>query len=121
MQNLIIPDKVYASVSGVRILNDLFGIGDKLTPVKTGDSIAVGNGMDLTFVETKMLHWPDSMFSYLSGEKILFSQDGFGMHLATDKLFADEIPVDVLNEEMRKYYANILLLYSNQVKVLAIP
>lgn len=112
------PDKIYASVSGVRILNDQFGIGDKLTPVKTGDSIQIGNGMELSFVETKMLHWPDSMFSYLSGEKILFSQDGFGMHLATDKIFADENALEVMNEEMRKYYANILLLYSGQASKL---
>ena len=97
------PEKVCASPAGVRILNDQFGIGDKLTAVKTGDSIELGNGMTLSFIETKMLHWPDSMFSYLSGEKILFSQDGFGMHLATEKIFADEIPVHILDEEMKKY------------------
>ena len=84
------PEKIYASVAGVRILNEQFGIGEHLTAVKTGDSIDIGKGMTISFVETKMLHWPDSMFSYLSGEKILFSQDGFGMHLATEKIFADE-------------------------------
>ena len=108
------PEKVYASVAGVRILNDQFGIGDRLTAVKTGDSVEIGKGMTLSFVETKMLHWPDSMFTYLSGEKILFSQDGFGMHLATEKLFADENPMDEMLREMKTYYANILLLYSNQ-------
>ena len=112
------PEKIYASVAGVRVLNDQFGIGDKLTAVKTGDSIEIGNGMSLSFVETKMLHWPDSMFCYLSGEKILFSQDGFGMHLATEKLFADENPLPLMLQEMKTYYANILLLYSAQVSKL---
>ncbi len=108
------PEKVYASVAGVRILDAQFHIGEKLTAVKTGDSIDLG-GLSLSFVETKMLHWPDSMFSYLKEEKILFTQDGFGMHLATDRLFIDENPWDVVEEEMEKYYANILLLYSPQV------
>lgn len=108
------PEKVYASVAGVRILDAQFHIGEKLTAVKTGDSIDLG-GLSLSFVETKMLHWPDSMFSYLKEEKILFTQDGFGMHLATDRLFIDGNPWDVVEEEMRKYYANILLLFSPQV------
>jgi len=108
------PETVYASVNGVRILDAQFHIGDKLTAVKTGDSIDLG-GLTMSFIETKMLHWPDSMFSYIKEEKILFSQDGFGMHLATDKLFVDENDWDVVELEMRKYYANILLLYSPQV------
>ena len=68
------PEKIYASVAGVRVLNDQFGIGDKLTAVKTGDSIEIGNGMSLSFVETKMLHWPDSMFCYLSGNEDLLCE-----------------------------------------------
>ena len=108
------PEIVYASVAGVRILDAQFHIGSQLTAVKTGDSIDLG-GMTLSFIETKMLHWPDSMFSYLKEEKILFSQDAFGMHFATDKLFVDENDRHVVEEEMRTYYANILLLYSPQV------
>ena len=108
------PEKVYASVMGVKTLDAHFRIGDKLTAVKTGDSISLGN-MSVTFVETKMLHWPDSMFSYIPEEKILFSQDGFGMHFATDKLFVEENDWAVVEQEMRKYYANILLPFSPQV------
>jgi flavorubredoxin len=59
-----------------------------------------------------MLHWPDSMVSYLAEEKILFSQDAFGQHLASQTLWADEVPRDVLYEEAAKYYANILLPFS---------
>ncbi len=116
----IAPDKVYASLMGVKILDAQFHIGSFLTGVKTGDRLDLGAGLTLSFIETKMLHWPDSMISYLSGEKVLFSQDGFGMHLATDKLFADENPWEVVEQEMAKYYANILMLYSPQVlKLLA--
>ena len=107
------PEKVFASVAGVKALHDHFRIGDKLTPVKTGDSISLGN-LNLAFVETKMLHWPDSMFTYLAEDKLLFSQDGFGMHLATNQLFADENEWDVIETEMKRYYANILLPYAPQ-------
>ena len=107
------PEKVFASVAGVKALHDHFRIGDKLTPVKTGDSISLGN-MNVSFVETKMLHWPDSMFTYLAEDKVLFSQDGFGMHLATNQIFADENDWNMMETEMKRYYANILLPYAPQ-------
>ena len=107
------PEKVFASPMGVKALDAHFRLGPVLTPVKTGEVISLGN-MSMTFVETRMLHWPDSMISYIPEQKILFSQDGFGMHLATDKLFADENDAAVVEQEMRRYYANILLLYAPQ-------
>lgn len=107
------PEKVFASVMGVKALDAHFGIGSTLTPVKTGDSVSLGN-MNLAFLETKMLHWPDSMFTYLDAEKILFSQDGFGLHFATSKIWADENDWHVVEEEMATYYANILLPYAPQ-------
>ena len=107
------PEKVFASPMGVKALDAHFRIGPALTPVKTGEAISLGN-MSMTFVETRMLHWPDSMVSYIPEQKILFSQDGFGMHLATDKLFADENDPAVVEQEMSRYYANILLLYAPQ-------
>lgn len=108
------PEKVFASVMGVKALDAHFRIGSALTAVKTGDVISLGN-MSVTFVETRMLHWPDSMVSYIPEQKILFSQDGFGMHLATDRIFADQNDSAVMEQEMRKYFANILLLYAPQV------
>jgi len=107
------PEKVFASPMGVKALDAHFRLGPALTPVKTGEAVSLGN-MSMTFVETRMLHWPDSMVSYIPEQKILFSQDGFGMHLATDKLFADENDAAVVEQEMRRYYANILLLYAPQ-------
>ena len=114
------PEAVYASTMGVKALDAHFRIADKLTAVKTGDSVDLGN-MQLQFVETRMLHWPDSMFAYLTGEKVLFSQDGFGMHLATEKIWADENYWPDMEREMAKYYANILLPYAPQaIKLLEV-
>jgi flavorubredoxin len=108
------PEKVFASVMGEKNLNAQLDINFEITPVKTGEDLSLGN-MNVSFLETKMLHWPDSMFTYLKEDKLLFSQDGFGMHLATDDIFEDENEPGVIYWEASKYYANILLPYSQQV------
>ena len=105
------PEKVFASVMGCKALKEHFKIDAELTPVKDGDELSLGN-LTLAFTETRMLHWPDSMFSYLKEEKLLFSQDAFGMHLATSERFIDEVPGPVVDYEAATYYANILLPYS---------
>ncbi len=106
------PDKVYASPMGSKALAAHFHWeDDPIEVVKTGDSINLGN-MRIEIIETRMLHWPDSMVSYLPEEKILFSQDGFGMHLASTERFDDELPLSLLEVEARKYYANILMPFS---------
>ena len=73
------PEKVFASVAGTKTLDAYYGIKN-ITTVKTGDSITLGKGT-ISFVDTKMLHWPDSMVSFYDRDNILFSQDAFGMHL----------------------------------------
>ncbi len=108
-------EKIFCSMQGEKALRAHFHDAlPALEVVKTGDSVTLGKNT-LTFVETKMLHWPDSMVSYLSGEKILFSQDAFGMHLAGSQRFADEYSDELLYEEARKYFANILLLQSAKI------
>ncbi|MFH1640038.1 MAG: MBL fold metallo-hydrolase [Chloroflexota bacterium] len=82
--------------------------------VQTGDRLNIGKN-DLAFIEAPMLHWPDSMFTYLSGKNILMSNDAFGQHYATDLRFNDQVNQEELYEEAIKYYANILTPYSNQV------
>lgn len=111
------PETVYTSVMGEKALNAHFHDGLPLTAVKTGDTVSLGN-REITFIETRMLHWPDSMFSYLADEQVLFSNDAFGMHLASTKRFADEIDPSVLKYEAEKYYANIILPYSARVTAL---
>jgi len=108
------PEKVFASPNGVRALNAHFDLPGEITPVKDGEAVDLGN-MQLTCLETKMLHWPDSMISYLAADELLFSQDGFGMHLATSERFADEVDESILEYEAGKYYANILLPLSGYV------
>jgi len=108
------PEKVFASVLGVRNLNALYGADLALSPLKTGDELAVGKGK-IKFIETKMLHWPDSMFSYYDRDGVLFSQDALGMHLAGSKLWADENDRASMEYEVRKYFANILLHLSGKV------
>jgi flavorubredoxin len=110
------PDVVYASRKGLEALTAHFHFPDgTVTAVTEGETVPLGN-MHMTFVETRMLHWPDSMVSYIPEERILFSQDGFGMHLASSERFDDELPESVLVEESARYFANILLPFSPLVK-----
>ena len=111
MIDLIKPEKVFASAVGVKTLQELLHHRHEIVPVKDGEALSLGN-MDLTFMETRMIHWPDSMFTYLAADELLFSQDAFGMHLATQERFADELPAATLEYEGATYYANIVLPYS---------
>lgn len=82
--------------------------------VKTGETLSLGE-RSLTFVDTPMAHWPESMATYVPEEKLLFSMDIFGQHYASSGRFDDEEPLDVVMEEAKTYYANILMLYGRQV------
>lgn len=79
-------------------------------PVENGEELSLGK-RTLVFLETRMLHWPDSMFSYVKEDKILFSSDAFGQHYAGLESFDDQIG-DAIMPYAKKYFANILLLYS---------
>jgi flavorubredoxin len=109
--DLIKPEKVFASAMGTKTLKELFHDQHEILPVKDGETLSLGN-MELTFMETRMIHWPDSMFTYLGKDQLLFSQDAFGMHWATQERFADELPAAALEYEAATYYANIVLPYS---------
>ena len=82
--------------------------------VRTGDKINLGS-CELVFVEAPMLHWPDSMFTYLAGKDILMPNDAFGQHYASDFRFNDQVDQEELYEEAIKYYANILTPFSDLV------
>lgn len=105
------PEKVFASAVGVGTLKEMCRADYGIIPVKEGESLSLGN-MELRFMETRMIHWPDSMFAYLPQDELLFSQDAFGMHRATSERFADELPQEILEYEAATYYANIVLPYS---------
>ncbi len=106
---------VYCTANAVKSLKGHYHEDWNFRVVKTGDTLDIG-GRTFTFIEAPMLHWPDSMFEYLSGDAILFSNDAFGQHLATEALFDDQVDQAELFAECIKYYANILTPFSALVK-----
>ena len=99
---------IYCSKSCMSSLKGHYHQDWNFHPVKTGDSIDIGNGKSLVFVEMKMLHWPDSLATYLTEDNILFSMDAFGQHYASEYMFNDMVNQAELMQECIKYYANIL-------------
>lgn len=112
----MIPNaEVFTSPNGEKGLKKHYKKDWNFNVVKNGDSINLGK-RNINFVLTPMVHWPDNMVSYCPEEKILFSNDAFGQHIATSERFDDELPINIVMEEAKKYYANIVLPYSFQVK-----
>lgn len=105
-----IPDvPIYCTENAVKSIEGQYGKrGWNFHVVKTGDSLEIGNGKKLIFLEMRMLHWPDSMATFLTGDNILFSMDAFGQHYAVEELFNDKANQCVLMKEAMKYYANIV-------------
>jgi len=101
---------LYCSKMGQKNLASHFPQKWNYQPVENGGELSLGN-RTLTFLETRMLHWPDSMFSYVKEDRLLFSSDAFGQHYAGLERFDDQIG-DAIMPHARKYFANILLLYS---------
>lgn len=111
------PDlPIYCTANAVKSLKGQYHEDWDFRAVKTGDKLSLGNGKELVFVEARMLHWPDTMFSYLAGEGVLFSNDAFGQHYASELMFNDLVDQDELYDECVKYYANILTPFSPLVK-----
>jgi len=107
-----IPDKpIYCTANGVKSLKGHYHKDWNFQVVKTGDQLDLGD-KKLIFVEAMMLHWPDSMFCYLTGDNILFSNDAFGQHYASEYMFNDLVDQAELMAECIKYYANILTPFS---------
>lgn len=107
-----IPDvPIYCTASGVNIIKGHYHQDWNFQVVKTGDTLDLGS-KKLIFIEAKMLHWPDSMMSYLTGDNILFSNDAFGQHIASELMYNDLVDQGELFQEAIKYYANILTPFS---------
>lgn len=106
---------VTSAPSGLKGLQAHYGTNYKYLAVAAGDTISLGKHT-LSFVGTPMLHWPDNMVTYCPEEKLLFSNDAFGQHFASSKLFDDENEFSVVLQEAKKYYANILMPYGMQMQ-----
>lgn len=102
---------VYCTVNGAKMLKAHYHEDWNFVQVKTGDTLELGD-TKLTFIEARMLHWPDTMFTYMHGENILFSNDGFGQHYASELMYNDLVDKAELYQEAIKYYANILTPFS---------
>ncbi len=99
---------IIASPRGKDAIIEHYGADFCIETVKTGDELKLGK-RTLRFVEAPMVHWPDSMFTYVVEDKILMPNDAFGQHFATSERFNDQVDEHVLMEEAKKYYANILM------------
>ena len=106
---------IYCTANAVKSIKGQYHQDWNYVLVKTGDKLNIGENT-LTFIEAPMLHWPDTMFTYMDKEEILFSNDGFGQHLASEYLYADEVnQADLFNQALT-YYANILAPFGMMVK-----
>ncbi|MHC1598636.1 MAG: FprA family A-type flavoprotein [Candidatus Methanofastidiosia archaeon] len=103
--------KILATKEGKNELIKHFGNSYKINTVDSGDTLSLGK-KTLSFIKTPMLHWPDSMFTYVVEDKVLFSSDAFGQHYASSYRFDDEVDKSLLHEAAGDYFANILWLYS---------
>ena len=106
---------IYCTGNAIKSLKGQYHQDWNFVEVKTGDKLNLGS-KELIFVEARMLHWPDTMFTYLTGDNILFSNDGFGQHLASEHMFNDLVDQAELYQEALKYYANILTPFSKFVE-----
>ncbi len=108
--------KIITNTAGKQALEAHFDTeGWEYEIVKTGDSISIGK-RTLEFMTTPMLHWPDSMMTYVKEDKLLLSNDGFGQHYASDGIFVNEQPLDIIIREAKSYYANILFPFGAQAE-----
>lgn len=113
----LVPNvKIYGTAKCLSGLTKMYGLKDlNFTIVKTGDEIKIG-ARTIKFLEATMIHWPDSMFSYIPEDKLLLPNDGFGQHYSTPERFDDEVDLDKLINETKTYYAGILWPFSTIIK-----
>ena len=105
---------IYCTANAIKSIKGQYHEEWNFVTVKTGDKLELGD-TTLTFIEAPMLHWPDTMFTYMSGDNILFSNDGFGQHFASESMYNDSVDAVELEAEAIKYYANILSPFSPMV------
>lgn len=106
---------IYCTANAVKSIKGHYHQDWNFVVVKTGDKLNIGS-KDFVFIEARMLHWPDTMFSYLTGDNILFSNDAFGQHYASEHMYNDLVDKAELYQEAIKYYANILTPFSKFVE-----
>ena len=111
------PDTpVYCSKPGVEIIKKYFHKEDwNFQPVNSGDTLNIGE-YELAFYDLRMIHWPDSMMTYVKGAGVLLSNDAFGQHYCTSGFYNDEVDESILNKEALKYFAGILAPFTRLIE-----
>lgn len=108
--------KIVTNASGKKgLLEHYDGENWDFEVIRTGDEMSIGK-RTLKFVCTPMLHWPDSMMTYIKEDKLLMPNDAFGQHYTTGDIFAKNNPMDIVIDEAKKYFANILYPYCRQAE-----
>jgi flavorubredoxin len=106
------PEKIFTSPMGERALKAHFDCADwPIEVVKTGSTVSLGK-RTLQFLETRMLHWPDNMATFIPEDGVLISSDAFGQNWATSERFVDELDRSLLQKQLDRYFANIVLPFS---------
>ena len=109
------PEKIFCSQMGAKSMQGYFDCKDwPVQAVKDGESLSIGS-RTIQFFETRMLHWPDSMVSYIPEDKLLISNDAFGQNISSTVRYADEVSEERLLNAVEEYYYNIVLPFSPQV------
>lgn len=109
------PEKIFTSPMGKKFMQAQFDTeGWPIHVVKTGDVVNIGS-RNIHFVETRMLHWPDSMVSYIPEDRLLISNDAFGQNIASSERFSDQYDKSLFQLRVKEYYYNIVLPFSSQV------
>jgi anaerobic nitric oxide reductase flavorubredoxin len=106
---------VYCSPKGVETIKKHFHKDWNFVPVKTGDKVNIGK-TDMVFIEMTMIHWPDSMMTYIPGSNVLLSNDAFGQHYCAKSIFHDEADECEVYQEAYKYFANILAPFTPLIR-----
>lgn len=114
LMSLIPETPIYCSANGVKSIKGYYHKDWNFKTVKTGDRVNIGDS-DLVFIEAPMLHWPDTMMTYMTNDNVLFSSDIFGQHYASEFMYDGKVPQDELIYEAMKYYTNIINPFSKKV------
>ena len=111
------PDTpIYCTKTGVDIIKKYFHKdGWNFQPVNNGDTLRIGK-YELVFIDLKMIHWPDSMMTYVKGAGTLLSNDAFGQHYCTSGYYNDEVDETILYQEALKYFAGILAPFTRLIE-----
>ena len=107
--------EIFCTQRAKNVIEKVYSDRWDINVVKTGDELSIGS-RTLRFIEAPLVHWPDTMFTYLVEDEILFPNDGFGQHIASSQRFVDEMTSINVIDEAAKYYANIVMVYSPQVR-----